>query len=241
MGNSYGGAAPVRMAVLALVAAVMPVAAQAGCDWDDLVRDEAGAATVRSTGARVYFVKDDVLHHGCPNDSAACRGAAYLMAGDAVLTGPAQGQYVCAGFVGAKGAQTIGWLPAAAMAPLPEAAQRPSDWAGNWMAPEQELVIAAAAGGALAVKGDATWGMGDPQRRRTGGIHTGEVAGTAQAVNGVLAFTMGDDDKTLPYEAGDEFTCRIRLLRRGPYLIARDNNACGGVNVSFSGFYRRKS
>ncbi len=228
-------------AVMALVAASVPGAAQAGCDWTDLVRDEAGAAVVRPTGARVYFVRDDVLRKGCPNGSAACRRPAYLMAGDPVLTGPVQGRYVCAGFQGAKGAQTIGWLPAEAVVALPDAEQRPSDWAGDWIAPEQELVITEAAAGALAVKGDATWGMGDPQRRLNGGIHTGEVAGTTRPVNGVLAFSMGADNSTQPYEAGDEFSCRIRMLRRGPYLVARDNNGCGGVNVSFSGFYRRKS
>lgn len=71
-------------------------------------------------------------------------------------------------------------------------------------------------------------------------MHTGEVAATAHLAGGILAFTMGEDGRTLPYDAGNEFTCRVRMLRRGAYLLIRDNNACGGVNVSFSGFYRRK-
>jgi hypothetical protein len=29
------------------------------------------------------------------------------------------------------------------------------------------------------------------------------------------------------------------MIRRGPYLVVRENNQCGRANVSFSGFYRR--
>ncbi|MBP0494261.1 hypothetical protein [Roseomonas indoligenes] len=219
---------------------LLPAAARAGCVWSDLVTEEARAAAVRPGAPRVNFVQDDVLARGCPNESAACRARAYLTPGDVVLTGPTQGAYTCAGFVGARGATTIGWMPSAALLPLPEAEQVPADWNGQWTAPEQDIAITPGGKGALRVKGEATWGMGDPERVRRGGIHTGEVAGEARPVNGVLAFSMGDDDTTKPYEAGDEYTCRIRLWRRGPYLLARDNNGCGGLNVSFSGFYRRK-
>jgi len=51
---------------------------------------------------------------------------------------------------------------------------------------------------------------------------------------------MGEDGGTLPYDAGDEFTCRVRMLRRNPHLLVRENYACGGVNVSISGVNRCK-
>lgn len=229
-----------QMAALAAATAAAPVEAQASCVWTDLVRDEVGTAVVQSSAARVHFVKDDALQRDCPNAGAACKGAAYLTPGDVVLACPAQGRYTCAGFVGANGTTTIGWLPSEALVAQGNADQRPADWNGHWTAPEQGLAIVPADAGALAVKGDATWGMGDPERRRRGGVHTGKVAGTARPVGRILAFTMGEDGKTLPYDAGDEFTCRVRMFRRGPYLLVRDNNACGGANVSFSGFYRRK-
>ena len=228
------------MAALVAVTVIAPVQAWAGCVWSDLVRDEVGTAVIQSSAARVHFVKDDVLQRDCPSPAAACRGAAYLTPGDVVLVGPVQGQYTCAGFMGARGMATIGWLPSKVLVAQGEAERLPSDWNGRWTAPEQDLTISPAEAGALLVKGDATWGMGDPERRRRGGVRTGEVAGTARPAHGVLAFTMGEDGKTLPYDAGDEFTCRVRMVRRGPYLVVRDNNACGGVNVSFSGFYRRK-
>jgi hypothetical protein len=51
---------------------------------------------------------------------------------------------------------------------------------------------------------------------------------------------MGPDDRSRPYEAGGEFDCRVRMWRRGPYLLVWDNNGFGGLNVTFSGFYRRQ-
>jgi hypothetical protein len=229
-----------RIATVLAALLATPAAARAGCVWSDLVVDEARVAAVRPGAPRTYFVQDEVLVRGCPNESAACRSRAYLTPGDVVLTGPSQGAYTCAGFAGARGVATIGWLSTAALVPLPEAEQVPADWVGRWTAPEQDIAITPGRDGALAVKGDATWGMGDPERRRRGGIHTGEVEGEARPEQGVLAFAVGPDDGTLPYDTKAEFICRIGMWRRGPYLLARDNNGCGGVNVSFSGFYRRK-
>lgn len=51
-----------------------------------------------------------------PNGRAACKGAVYLTPGDVVLTDAGQGRYTRAGFVGAKGTTTIGWLPSEALA-----------------------------------------------------------------------------------------------------------------------------
>lgn len=223
-----------------LCVVLMPVSAWAGCVWSDLVTEKARAAAVRPGAPRVHFVQDEVLARGCPNEGAACRARAYLTPGDIVLTGPTQGAYTCAGFVDARAATTVAWLPAAALMTLPEAEQDPADWAGHWMAPERTLTLSPGRDGTVTVKGDATWGD-TAERRLRGGVHTGEVAGKARPEGGVLAFTVGDDGQTLRYAEGDEFACRIRLWRRGPYLLARDNNGCGGVNVSFSAFYRRKA
>ena len=78
-----------------------------------------------------------------------------------------------------------------------------------------------------------------PARRLQGGVNTREVSGQARPKRGVVAFTMGLDGQTVPYTEGDETDCRIRLWQRGPYLVVRDNNGCGGLNVTFSAFYRR--
>jgi hypothetical protein len=226
------------LAGLVATLAIGPSAAWAGCVLSDVVRDEARVAVIRPDASRTHFVQDEVLVKGCPNEKPACQGRAFLVSGDTVLTGSTQGAYTCAGFIGTKGPPTIGWIPSAALAAAPE--QAPADWTGHWVAPEQDITIASGAADALAIKGSATWGD-SPARRLSGGVHTGEIAATVKPDQGVIAFAMGDDDRTLAYDKGDEFTCRVRMMRRGPYLVVRDNNNCGGANVSFSGFYHRQN
>ena len=41
-------------------------------------------------------------------------------------------------------------------------------------------------------------------------------------------------------ETGDASDCKVWLRRVGPWLIVDDNLACGGLNVSFRGLYRRQ-
>ncbi|WP_131194899.1 hypothetical protein [Lichenihabitans psoromatis] len=228
-----------RFALAFMMAVVaVPSDACADCVWSDVAVNEPRVAVVRSETPRTQFVQIDALVHGCPSEKPECQQRAFLVAGDVVLIGPTQGAYTCSGFLGRRGPSTIAWLPTAALAPLTNDQQSPTDWAGHWVAPEQTITIANGSSGALIVTGDATWGD-TPDRRRLGSVHTGELAGTMRADKGVLAFAMGDENHTLPFGAGDEFTCSARMVQRGPYLVVRDNKACGGANVSFSGFYRR--
>ena len=216
-------------------------AVAADCRDTDLAAGGIRAATVRPGPPRVFFVGDADVAPGCPREAAGCRGKAFVVPGDAVLLGvDVQDGFVCATFSNARGVATTGRLPLSALvedSAVPGAA--PADWTGRWAAEEGSISITAAAGGLLKVKGDATWGAGDPDRVRRGGVHTGELDATAAPSQGVLAFTMGDD-ATWPYEKGDGTYCRVRMLRRGPYLVAKDNGQCGGANVSFTGLYRRR-
>ncbi|WP_146168646.1 hypothetical protein [Sphingomonas sp. PP-CE-3G-477] len=216
-----------------------PSMTSAGCVWSDIVQPAVRVAAVKPEAPRAYFVSDAALKPGCPDVNARCKLASYVVPGNVVLVAKAQGPFTCAGFQGPRGIGTIGWLPTAALALLPPAAQRPGDWSGHWSAPEQDIVITTRKDGMLSVKGNATWGMGDPGRVKIGGVHTGEMSGKARPLAGVLSFT-DNEGVTLPYTKGDEYLCRVRMYRRGPYLLARDNNNCGGMNVTFSGFYARK-
>jgi hypothetical protein len=232
---------PSRLACLGVALlglAAWPAQAWAGCVWSDLIGEGARAAVVKLGPKKVNFLTDAALRPGCPQAGAACTLPSYVLPGDVVLLGHAEGAFTCAGFQNARGVATIDFLPTSAVAALPANQQASDDWAGHWTAPEQDITISAAAGGALKVSGEATWGDGDPARRLNGGVHTGEVEGVAKPVNGVLAFTQGETT-TLPYSAGEEYDCRVRMIRRGPFLLVEDNNSCGGLNVSFSGFYRR--
>ena len=143
-----------------------------------------------------------------------------------VVVGGRQGGFDEATFADARGRATGGWLPAAALGPAPGATAA-ADWAGHWESPDSNVDIVRAAGGALHVTGDATWGGHDPERVRNGGVHTGELDFTARPVGDRLT-SVADDD-----------ICHVRMHRAGPYLLVDDDGGCGGMNVTFSGIYRR--
>lgn len=44
----------------------------------------------------------------------------------------------------------------------------------------------------------------------------------------------------LPVQKGGAYDCTVGLRRLGPWLVVDDNLACGGMNVTFRGVYRRR-
>jgi hypothetical protein len=200
--------------------------------------DEAVAAAVVGGNPKVFFVQDSLVVPGCPNNSAGCRAKAYLMNGDVVLVTNTQGAYRCATFTSGRGVSTTDWLPAASVAPLAPQAIRLDDWAGQWVIGEQQITITRA-GGQLSLKGVATYGASDPERVRRGAVNVGDFDVSVAPQSGHVAFTISGD-ATLPYDQGEASDCRVRLSLIGPYLVAKDNDNCGGHNVSFTGVYRRK-
>lgn len=192
---------------------------------------------------RVHFVKDVSDRQGCPNDTAACRAKGYLVAGDRVVVTATRGAYACATFTGAgpNFATTTGLLPQSALVDTPQGAE--GDWTGAWRSgDEQEIDIKKAAGGAITLEGNASYGGDDPARVASGGVNMGQIGGTLTPADGKAAFSTGDNGDAAPYDAhpGDDTVCRVRLWRLGPYLVAADNLACGGMNVTFTGVYGRE-
>lgn len=179
-------------------------------------------------GARVSFYRGDETP-GCPALTARCRLRAYLVAGDLVLIGTSNGALVEAGFATGSGRVTIGWLPAGAIERIPTPSTvTSSDWLGSWSSDEAEIDIAPAPRpGHLTVSGEASWGSHDPERVRRG-VNYGNFSGEVRPA--------GDSMTIVDKEPPD---CRVSLRLIGPYLIANDAMTCGGVNVTFSGIYRR--
>ena len=190
---------------------------------------------------RTAFVKDGLARAGCPDPSAACRERAYLVSADPVILGERRGAYVCAHYRGAGDDMgRTGWLPGEAVAVEPPGAVAPGDWLGTWTRAEARIRITQAhKPGMLTFGGDATWGAGDPERARRGGVHIGEFAGTVAPQGAAASFAVGENG-ALPVEAGDASDCKVWLRRVGPWLVVDDNLACGGVNVTFRGLYRRQ-
>jgi hypothetical protein len=232
--------------LLGLVSAAPALAQGADCSFyfgvENLDADNAvSLGRINGLGPRVNFVKSADIQKGCPSGAASCRDKAYLVPGDEVVIIGSGDPFVCASFVGPKGQGTEGFLPRAAITIAPSQPAAAESWIGRWRgSPEQEIVIGKGAGqDRLKVKGDATYGALDPERVKRGAVNLGSLEGEAPVQGTTLSFAMGENG-TLAFDKGDEYECKVRLRRLGPYLLVKDNTMCGGMNVTFTGIYRRR-
>ena len=125
--------------------------------------------------------------------------------------------------------ETNGWLPAAR---VPPAASAPN-WIGRWRRnTSAEIDITPKSGGKAEVSGSATWGSG-------AATHDGGISALIDTAPETQAFALDADGQIL-FEKAGTYDCAVRLKQLGPYLFARDNQSCGGANVSFTGLYRRR-
>jgi len=229
---------PIMRAFGAMVSIAALLGAGPAQTCEDLLEFESSwtAAKVR-TSARLYFHEGEADRAGCPAARAGCLTRAFVVSGDAVLVQSKEGVFTCATYADRRGRQTSGWLPSAAIAPTP---LKPNpQWVGRWTSGPEKRIEISRDKGAIRVSGEATWGASDPERARNGGVNEGGFLASVQPRGADLAFTVDHKSEVSPYEAGDENDCRLRLSRRGPYLLVYDNLRCGGANVTFSGIYRR--
>lgn len=229
--------------VVTLVTALF-VATPAAANESDWMAD-ATLATVRP-GPPLYLYAEPRVE----------RGRAYVVAGDPLVVKARDGKFALVEFVNAKGRGQSGYVLAARLEPVPARNAPPAAWVGNWSRVEASITIAASRqAGRLLAAGEATWGMFDPERVRRGGVNIGSFDAIFAPRDGQAAFGTGGEDEAggtrfrslggqmltvFSYE-GSEDRCRIRLRLLGPYLLADDNNQCGGMNVSFDGTYRRST
>lgn len=120
---------------------------------------------------------------------------------------------------------------------------RMAPWLGTWETGfDQTITIASPGEGLISVSGEAYWGMDDPERVANGGVHIGEFATTFPASwiskKDRLSFAVGDEG-AVSAAAADVYDCTVWLRLRDGLLEAEDNTMCGGVNVTFSGVYRK--
>lgn len=181
-------------------------------------------ATVKGKkGERVFFYDDG--EKDCPNGKN-CRRKSYLIPNDEVIVSRKFAGFVCAWFQPKKGAETVGWI-ALEKLEFTEMVQSGGKeaWTGTWSYYDNEIKIAATdKPDVYKITGNAFWkGLGD-------NIHIGELDDDAKFVDGKLKY--GADD-------ADEYACKVTLRLVDKFLIVADNLNCGGVNVSFSGVYKK--
>ena len=217
-----------RFGLLALLCAIgAPAMAR------DEIRPEFAAyqnmtlARVRPGAKAVFY--HDVEVDGCPAPTTRCQRRAYIVGGDLVLIGESKGKLIKAAYGNAGGRPTEGWILRSVVEPIPTPRAAPSAWLGSWTYDEASIDISRGPRpGRIKASGIATWGMHDPERVKTGGINTGEFEDEGTIAGDRILFDDTDSDG-----------CRVSMRLIGPYLVVADNDDCGGLNVTFSGFYRR--
>lgn len=145
-------------------------------------------------------------------DASGQPGRAYGVKGDLLLQGPAVSYVVRGGVPTGLG----GYLNTMQVQNVPASPAL----SGTWKSGTGTLILTKTAAGTWRVKGDAL------SPTPGGSANLGEVDGTLTRRGGAWQ-TAADG-------------CELSLWPVGPWLVALDNGACGGLNVTFSGLYTRQ-
>jgi hypothetical protein len=203
-----------------------------GIDFD--AHRPAPIAKITADKPRVNFVKSAWEDAACPAAADPCTGNAYLVPGDFALVGKSNAAFTCVVYQSAddpKQHLTNGWLPSASLAPVaPATAPAGSDWIAGWVHAGAEIDISDAANGGVTIHGEAIV-------RAAQDTHNGVVDAVAKPEQGLLAFA---DDGKVAFDKASADACLMRMRRVEALLVVEDNGNCGGVDVSFTGFYRKK-
>ena len=150
----------------------------------------------------------------CP-PNGGCRTSP-LKAGEPIAVYHTQGSWTCAGLPGGPG-----WVRSGDLRTLVADATPPlRSWVGSWNGGAGRVTIQQAkAAGALTLSGRGTWNGAN------GVVHSGRFGGDASPRGNRLHFSDG--------------YCEIDLALIGGFITASDNAGCGGLNVSFSGIWKR--
>jgi hypothetical protein len=163
---------------------------------------------------RVRFYQDTTP--GCPQKGPECRKS--NGPGSDVLVSKVRNGFACVW----QSYDAVGWIPAADLLVVSLPFDReppPFAWAGDWKFFDNHLEIAVTPDGQhLRVNGHAFW-------RGIDTTHEGSVEGEAAPAGNHMVFKPAQTN------------CEVRLTQVGHYLVAADNHACGGANVTFTGVY----
>jgi hypothetical protein len=241
MGKRIGAA----ILALLLASSADHVAAESGDDDGGLAH--ARLVRVKPGGKRYFYRTEEVA--GCPALTARCRRKGYVLPGDVLVAGASIGAFTTVEFAKPKGMHSYGAIESAGIEPIPPQAAPPlSAWTGEWVRDIDAHISIKAVGASaeLQVEGFALWGTHDPERVRRGGINTGELGGSfvpKGAWGGVLEEEAEQVDwqNGFPFNSRDTYRCQVQFRLIGPYLLVNDDgDNCGGLNVTFTGVYRKQ-
>jgi len=191
-------------------------------------------AKIIANQPQVHFLKNGSDQASCPAANDVCQQKAYLIPGNLVLVGKTDGAYSCISYesvVARKVSWTNGWLPATSLSPVvPVPAPARGDWTGDWRHASGAITITNGANGSLTIHGEAYYQAAQD-------VHTGVIDARAKPAQGLLAFA---DDGSVAFDKANAESCLVRIQRVEALLVVEDNGSCGGADVTFTGFYRKK-
>lgn len=144
--------------------------------------------------------------------------------GSPVLVYTVEGPWTC-GYSADRHGAGPAWFRSADLRPVAYDLHPPlAAWIGTWIGGEDRVVITLSSNGtaALHLRGNATW------HGNAGVEHFGDTQGDATPSGNYLHFV----------EEGPN-SCTIDLTLLGSFILASDNQMCGGMNARFQGFWRR--
>lgn len=216
----------------ALLVSPAAFAAEPGCTGFDPSKDDPSAAQLYQVtpGERVAFT--------CPANLLSCRRGASLASGDEVVVASVKDNQACAEYhdTNQYNSGTAGWLPLSRLTKIAPA----SNWIGRWIN-DDAIILGKPQGDKTRIDATTILELG-------GGARYGKFGALVDPRQPLARFgyTAGDseDEKEtlLDYQDNPPVgTCEVKLAQLGPYIVASDNNACGGLEVSFGGVFRRSA
>lgn len=229
----------IKSTAIALTLSLMTPAARACNDETDPAMFEAlQVAAIKRSAGRVYF-HEPTCDAGAKG-LEACRRKAYVMPGDVVLIGGVYDTTACATFVDKEGRATSGIIKGDAVEHVASSDdKRAASLVGHWVREEAEIEIASR-GQEYSVLGEATYGARDPNRVARGAVNLGRIDFRARPTTSRISAGLKDGKVAVPKAEAQSSDCQLDMIALGPYLVVKDNMQCGGMNVSFTGVYRRK-
>jgi hypothetical protein len=161
----------------------------------------------------------------CTYDGFSTNPKLAEVAGDPLLVYRVEGAWTC-GYLSQHGGAGPAWVRSAEIRLVQVDPNPPlAAWAGTWKGGEDRVTIQLSkTPGSLALKGAAVW------RGRANAVHTGDFEGEGTPQGNHLHFVDSGTD-----------SCTIDFTLVGAYIVADDNNKCGGMNVRFQGIWKRAS
>jgi hypothetical protein len=145
--------------------------------------------------------------------------------GSPVLIYAVKGAWTC-GYSADRHGAGPAWFRSSDLRPVRYTLNPPlAAWSGTWTGGENHVILAPAKSGkALHLKGNATW------HGANGNEHFGDAEGDAVPTGNHLHFVEGDSA-----------ACVIDLTLLGKFILASDNQGCGGMNARFEGLWKRST